>query len=641
MSETWLTDFEARLETLETAVVSTTPDLSSVISLAESAARVLANPAVILMWLRHSDGVLQIEKNGQRSAIAVDLSEVLNPLTSGEAVVAELPVQPASDESSLNPSSVTNLRNLLIPVPIADRIDFIFGLRHDRVLVSNSAMVEGARAIASLLATAVSRFLLTDYDVRLRQHSSLFRVALKLQQARGVQAVADIVAQDGAAILGPCRISVFAREEGRLRIQACTGVNRPARESETVHALEHIVAACSDSRTELARHFVDWQSIQSPTGSPEDFRRSLHRLADQGTRVLRVLPLPAMAGSEAVSAASIAGEAEVAMIVLELPEETGLPHEPTLVQLMTAAGPQLRREISASESWTAKLVPGRYRRRLLAAGVALLVAGLVPMTFEVEVPGRVVAREQRHLFSPDNGTIEEVGFQNETLVPAAAVLLKISNPDLELREKKLQGEIDVVTARLLAVRSGRLTGGENGTAAEQQQLEVQLKNLKTQQQLVQQQIQDLHVEAPFAGVVYSRESEREFQSRPVQRGQRLLEIVPEVPTWELQLEIPADMLSYVTTAQQSGDGKLPVRYVVRSDLQREWHSTVESVDMAVQLIEGRLLCRATASAAELSEQTVRPGTSVSARIACGRRSLAFVLFREVVEFWQQIRFAWL
>ncbi|MEO2019756.1 MAG: hypothetical protein ABGZ53_35940 [Fuerstiella sp.] len=129
-------------------------------------------------------------------------------------------------------------------------------------------------------------------------------------------------------------------------------------------------------------------------------------------------------------------------------------------------------------------------------------------------------------------------------------------------------------------------------------------------------------------------------SRPVQRGQLLLEIVPADSSWQLEISIPDDRMSYVTNARHQSAELLPIRYVVRSAPERDWTTALTDVDNAVEVHDGQMSCRATALLTTLPQAKLRPGTTVTARIACGRRSLGFVMFREVIEFWGQVRFAW-
>ena len=231
-------------------------------------------------------------------------------------------------------------------------------------------------------------------------------------------------------------------------------------------------------------------------------------------------------------------------------------------------------------------------------------------------------------------------FKNEATVKDGQVLLQMSNPDLDLEQRRIQGEIDTTATKLASVQTRRLTG-DPSLSGDEKQLEQQLKNLTQQLTLVDQQIATLSITAPFAGTAFRRDAQRDLMSRPVQRGQLLLELVPENSQWQLELKIPDRLRGYVVKYRKSTDESPQIRYLVVSTPEQDWTTALTSVDNAIQVEDGKMVCRATAKLSNLPDIDLRPGTSVSARIHCGRRSLGFVLFREVVEFWYQFKFAWL
>ena len=121
----------------------------------------------------------------------------------------------------------------------------------------------------------------------------------------------------------------------------------------------------------------------------------------------------------------------------------------------------------------------------------------------------------------------------------------------------------------------------------------------------------------------------------------MLQIVANNTDWQLELDIPDQLRQYVVDYQRESTNAVRVRYVIKAASNHDWTTNLTSVDNAVQVSGTELVCKATATIAELPAIHQRPGTSVTARIYCGRRSVGFVWFREVIEFWHQFRFAWL
>ncbi len=140
--------------------------------------------------------------------------------------------------------------------------------------------------------------------------------------------------------------------------------------------------------------------------------------------------------------------------------------------------------------------------------------------------------------------------------------------------------------------------------------------------------------------MFRNDPARELLKRPVQRGQLLLEVVPKHTVWELDLRIPSHLAPYVREHIASGVESPTIRYAMRAAPDQSWKTALSSVDNAFQVVDGQIVCMANAELKSLPTTEMRPGQSVVARIHCGRRSLGFVWFREVIEFWHQLRFAW-
>ena len=174
--------------------------------------------------------------------------------------------------------------------------------------------------------------------------------------------------------------------------------------------------------------------------------------------------------------------------------------------------------------------------------------------------------------------------------------------------------------------------------------------------LLDEQINSLSLHSPISGVVYQRRLKERLETRPVQRGQQLMEIVNTAGDWQLELQIPEDAAGYVRDAassvqeakvdsagadsSQSPTGQ-PVRFWLNSQKSHVFQSTLDSLEMSAHIDEQRLTCLATAPGRDMDTTHLRPGQSVTARIGCGRRALGFVWFREVIEYLQKKRFAWL
>ena len=634
MQDSWLNDFETRLDQLESASTGADVVFADIQNHAGAALRCLGVIHDISVWLVRPTGLEELRSDGQGLTPAEDVQAEITEATEKPFILTDA-------ASEFSPPR----QQLAISARLAEHVFCVMRVSTGQFSVPQQTFIEGVRAVVDVVGSWLSRHLMSSYEHLLTAQMELVNTIGRLHLSSTVKAAASVLAQDGPAALGRCRIAVLSWRGGRYRIDAVTGVRSPNAEAETIHAIEDIVNKSHVSQTLVARS--DWQPLNEIDDA--DVASAIAVLRSSDVVAIRVASLAASASGSTDTPSSIEDASYTAgcqsdkaatIVAVEVFVDTDRPNEQLLRQLLEAAGPVFGELHKRRQTLLGKIIHRGKIRWMTAAAVLLAVLSLCPADFEVEAPGQVVSTNQRRLFAPENGTIDEVRFRNEDSVQAEQILLKISNPDLELEVRRVQGDIDTTTARLASVHATRLSGGDPQLSGEEAQLRQQLRNLNEQKLLVEKQLASLEITAPFAGTVFRRDSQQELMLRPVQRGQLLLEIVPADSAWQLEIAIPDDALSYVTSARHSSTEPLPVRYVVRSAPEHNWTTTLTSVDNAVEMHDGLMACRATALLTALPHTKIHPGTTVTARIGCGRRSLGFVMFREVIEFWRQVRFAW-
>jgi multidrug efflux pump subunit AcrA (membrane-fusion protein) len=635
MQDSWLNNFETRLDQLERASTGADVVFADIQNHAGAALRCIGTIHDIKVWLMRPTGIEELRPDGQRLTPSEDMRAEITAATEKPFVLTD-----AAPESS------PPRHRLTISARLADHVFCVMSVSIEQFSAPQQTFIEGARAIVDVVGSWLSRHLMSNYEHLLTAQMELVNTIGGLHLSSTVSAAASVLAQDGPAALGRCRIAVLSWRGGRYRIDAVTGVRSPNVEAETVRAIEDVVNKSDVAQTPIARS--EWKPLDEIDDAGVASAIAVLQNGDVAAIRVASLVVSACDSTDTLSstqdtsnAAGGQSETTATVISVEIFVNTERPNEQLLRQLLEAAGPVFGKLHKRQQTLLGKIIHRGKLRWLATAAVLLAVLLICPANFEIEAPGQVVSTSQRRLFAPENGTIDEVRFQNEDSVQAAQVLLKLSNPDLELEKRRVQGDIDTTTARLASVHATRLSGGDPQLSGEEAQLKQQLQNLNEQKVLVEKQLASLEITAPFAGTVFRRDSQQELMKRPVQRGQLLLEIVPTDSGWQLEISIPDDAVSYVTRARHLSAELLPVRYVVRSAPERDWTTTLTSVDNAVETHDGLMTCRATALLTTLPQTKLRPGTTVTARIGCGRRSLGFVMFREVIEFWRQVRFAWL
>ena len=311
----------------------------------------------------------------------------------------------------------------------------------------------------------------------------------------------------------------------------------------------------------------------------------------------------------------------------------------------------------------------------IAAGFAcfmalLIASSIIKVEHHVIATGSVEPSDQRQVFSTVDGVVKTIHVQDGQKVKAGEPLFLLENADLESRAESLSGEIMTASKRLSSVQALRLgaTGDANQSsrlALEERQLQSELNNLRAQQELIRKQQDELLITSPIDGTVVGWQLERRLSDRPVTRGNLLVRVVDHAGNWSLKLNVPDYEAGPVLNAIDESS-ELPVRFAVATAPESSHAASLKSMATAARMNEaGEHVIDATASV-ELGElldtsdadqhneqiagggsivlstsqgdldpfdpNNTRVGADVTARIACGKRSVLRSWFSDVFDF---------
>lgn len=629
MNESWMEEFEQRLLQLETVAHSSSDDLDTVVQSADRAIECLWSKVETSFWLLDSTQTLRFAAGG----FQIQSSDI-------DAKIRELP-----NESVLWGS--TSEWPLFAQEQFAEA-DLLFIRRHslsdfgylivassgDTTRCSKDQVDEATSAASTLLTFQVAQHLLAATSTAARRQEQLLNFASKLQTCQNQADVHQVVAQENGLCWPNTRITSLDFDGKHHTAKAITAVGQVNNQSAQVKLIElladhllqdlpnesnaHLVEGVRVSVDELEDRIVD--SILK-----DEFRQLVtdFRTAD----VQQVLAVPIKCDDQHVTSVLIESYGAVPTVQEPLADWR---------QQIQAATFRCGRESRSGRTGF------QLSRRAVFAGIAAMMAisFLIPMEFELPVSGQLVAQGRRSLFAPESGTVTTVHFTNEKRVAAGEKLLELSSPELSLRLSELDGEIATTEAAVAAANARRINRTADGSAAEGQILKQRLKSLKSERLLTQQRIESLEIKAPFEGVIVRRDAEQNLTNRPLQRGQRIAELIPDGSGWELELYIPQSHYSYLQIAKKDGGGELGVRYVMNSESDTTYQSTIQSIEQLTYSRHSILVQNAKASVELPDSSNARSGTSVSARIACGTRSVGFVATRKVIEILQYLKFVW-
>jgi multidrug efflux pump subunit AcrA (membrane-fusion protein) len=273
--------------------------------------------------------------------------------------------------------------------------------------------------------------------------------------------------------------------------------------------------------------------------------------------------------------------------------------------------------------------------------IAVVGVGMLPVKYRVEAPGRLLPVRRSELFAPLDGRVTEVLVVANQIVARGQVLLRLDSERLAneiLTTRHEQEEKRQLLTTLEAQAAETNTHGDHHESIRLSgaisQTKIEIASAQSRLQSLEAEAGELEVRSPIAGTVTTFEPERLLLNRPVARGEALLEVMDTTGPWELQLDLPAKRVGHVLAAQAAADGKVvPVEFALATQPDREFAG-------ALCTVSSRIVTNPDAASVAPLEVNIDvndvphpvAGADVIARVDCGNRSFARVMFGDVVDF---------
>jgi multidrug efflux pump subunit AcrA (membrane-fusion protein) len=495
-----------------------------------------------------------------------------------------------------------------------------------------------------------------------------------------VNETAYTVVNDGRALTECDRLTLLACGEERCRTLAVSGAVTWDSRSDIVSRLGQLASVVAALRTPLVfpaidRHVVGsgktpreaaqddvsrsganagGSSADRPRAMPSDalppeIRDPLLAYLDtSGAKSLAVVPLIAPSTSSADLPAAPAGVLVAEQFIAEIDSPTyerlALVAEHVAPALENARryhrAPWLA--LIGEQRWQ-KMTGGRSRLRLwlYAAAAVFALAWIIPAPYEIEARGELQPRVRSEIFATDDAIVEELKVDHGDRVEAGQVLAILRNPQLDLEQKRVTGELQTTNERLAAVQAARVelaveaAGRPAGAArlsGEEAGLRSLLTSLERQAKLLDEQQAALTVRSPISGRVLTWDLPQLLQSRPVQRGQVLLTVADPEGAWVVELHVPEKRVGALIRAQQGGEPRLPVTFILATDSGRKHYAAIDKVAASVEPVQGNepsVLVTVAVKRDELTDP--RPGAGVTGHVSCGWRPLAYVWLHDLID----------
>ena len=563
----------------------------------------------------------------------------------------------AGDDEAGNPTAL-----LLVLVPIRDDEKVAGIIEVFQRPSSNPASQRGYLNFVGEMAQHFGQYLrsrrlreLTDWQTLFSEVDRFSRI---VHENLDPKTTAYTIANEGRRLIGCDRVSVAIKRGRKCRVEAVSGQDTMDMRSNAVVQLSKLATAVVRSGEPL------WY-----TGSDEDLppqiEDAVHDYVDEAhTKTVAVLPLKKVDDdTEDVDDPKRRRQKTehqvVGALILEQIEDSR-PASDFTQSLELVSQHSSRALANAMDHHGVFLMPlwksiGRAKWLVQArtlpktlavlAGILLLAAVLifVKKDFNMEARGELQPRIRQNVFADVDGTVEVVEVKHGQEVQQGDLLVQLDNPDLDNEMARIDG--DLLEATKQYAEFDRMLTDRNLEQSELQNLRLELlrvrerkRSLESQREILQRQIDALTITSPINGLVTTWDVQNLLLRRPVSRGNVLVELADPSGPWQLEIYMEEDRMGHVRRAIPKSPGEaMKVTYILASNpkLQLQGELFAKNIHRLAQLHDeyGHSV-RLVVDVNKDDLVGAQLGTEVTAKVYCGRRSIGYAWFHELIEFLQ-------
>ena len=270
--------------------------------------------------------------------------------------------------------------------------------------------------------------------------------------------------------------------------------------------------------------------------------------------------------------------------------------------------------------------PQHLKLKLATAFSLLLLAALfvIPSDFRISCNSVLEASEQRVVIAPQDGYIAKAQARAGDLVSAGDLLASLDNQKLLLERQKWFSQ----SQQLRKKYRNALAGYDQAEAAI---LKSQIAQAVAQQQLVEEQLQRIQMNAPFAGLIISGDLSQSLGA-PVERGDILFTVAP-LDAYRLILHVDEQDIGYIQTGQQ---GELVLSGLVNM----HFPFIVSNITPVSESRDGHNFFRVEAKL-QTKQDLLRPGMEGIAKVNIDQRKTLWIWSRHLLNWCRLQLWTWM
>ena len=457
-----------------------------------------------------------------------------------------------------------------------------------------------------------------------------------------VHETAFTVANEGRRIIGVDRLSVAIQRAGRCQIEAVSGLDSLDRRAVEVQRMGELASSVVLGNEPL------WYP-RDEDELPPQIESCLQSYLDQShSTMVAVLPLVAAATDGEPP------EPTGALIVEQLRDSRS--SEQLERRSETVAGYATNAISNAMEHNSLFLMPvwkaigsaaWMVRARTLPKTISvaigalliLLALAVVPASFDLSAKGKLQPSDRQQIFAPYDGVVDSISVDDGDRVHPQDELLRIKSNSLDAEITSINSKVATLQEQISA-KNYRLSLNTQTLHPDERsrletdilQLQQSLDSEKHQLALLEEQQRQLTLRSDIDAQVVTWKVVEKLRRRPVRQGQNLLTLANPDGDWELELYMPLRRMGHVRSADRDVEEELQVTFILSTHPGQQFRGRVIEMDQLAEphQEEGPAVrIRVAVDKDELPE--LLDGTTVTAKVHCGHRSIGYVWFHEVIE----------
>lgn len=498
---------------------------------------------------------------------------------------------------------------------------------------------------------------------QLEQYAHTIHSSLDLKES------AFSVCNDGKRLIGCDRLSVALKLHGKTMIEAVSGQEIVEQRSNLIRELNHLCKTVIQSGEDLVytgdtegfspeiRDAVEIYVDES--GSKGFVVALLHKpITEPGKELVPFGCLIAEQMGDELAATDIHARTEVVARHASTALWNAQEHDkiPLVGLLKTIGSPR-------------RFFRGRNLAKVLAVvgaivGTIVLLA-FCPYELTIEGTGSLLPEQRRTIYAPIQGIVSEVLKEHGDVVRKGEILLRLDSRELDKEFKRLFAEHNRAKAQAASLRvqmtraTARPTSERYQLEGQIEEAEIQAKSAWEQMEIVKEQKQLMEISAPQDGVITTWEVKKNLLNRPVEVGTELLQVAARDGKWVLEVTIPDDDMGPVLDARNQLEtdvankrlpegSRLQCYFVAATNPEIRYPGEVERISSRAEMLENNHVVKVTGTFSDevhakyvKNNGELRPGAEVRVRVKCGKASLAYCMFRDVVHvFYETVLFRW-